>query len=414
MNIKSLLLGSAAALVAVSGARAADAVVVAEPEPVEYVRVCDVYGAGFYYIPGTETCLKVSGYFRYDIAAGDNWGLTNVIDKKDPLDEFGQQNLDDSWYQRARFQLRVDARSDTELGTLRAYLAYNMQFTTEKAKGDYLDPELNRVVSADGSTASYGNQIEHAYLELGGFRAGKTNSYFSTFTDYAGGVIHDDIVSYGPFETHLLSYTYQGDSGFTAGLSLEEGFGKGELVNDFNDDGVADTTIKSGDIYAIDSYMPHVVAGLGYTAGWGGVKVVGAYNSVWEEYAVKARLDADLSETISGFIMAGWKSADEYVVDLNRDGQVDRYVNSPNNFGRWGGDWAVWGGVTAKVSPRAKVNVQISYDAFENFAAVANVGYELVPGLMITPEVGFVDNFDDLADDKDGEVNGFLRLQRNF
>ena len=70
MNIKSLLLGSAAALVAVTGARAADAVVVAEPEPVEYVRVCDVYGAGFYYIPGTETCLKVGGYIRYDIGVG--------------------------------------------------------------------------------------------------------------------------------------------------------------------------------------------------------------------------------------------------------------------------------------------------------------------------------------------------------
>ena len=74
MNIKSLLLGSAAALVAVSGARAADAVVVAEPEPVEYVRVCDVYGAGFYYIPGTETCLRVGGYVRYDIGAGDLFG----------------------------------------------------------------------------------------------------------------------------------------------------------------------------------------------------------------------------------------------------------------------------------------------------------------------------------------------------
>jgi hypothetical protein len=67
MNIKSLLLGSAAALIAVSGARAADAIVVAEPEPAEYVRICDVYGAGYYYIPGTETCLKVGGYLRYDI-----------------------------------------------------------------------------------------------------------------------------------------------------------------------------------------------------------------------------------------------------------------------------------------------------------------------------------------------------------
>ncbi|WP_201026394.1 porin, partial [Paramesorhizobium deserti] len=74
MNIKSLLLGSAAALVAVSGARAADAVVIAEPEPVEYVRVCDAYGAGYFYIPGTETCLRISGYLRYDMGAGDALG----------------------------------------------------------------------------------------------------------------------------------------------------------------------------------------------------------------------------------------------------------------------------------------------------------------------------------------------------
>ena len=58
MKLKALLLGSAAALIAVSGARAADAIV-AEPEPVEYVKVCDMYGAGFFYIPGTETCLSI-------------------------------------------------------------------------------------------------------------------------------------------------------------------------------------------------------------------------------------------------------------------------------------------------------------------------------------------------------------------
>ncbi len=63
MSIKTFLLGSAAAMVAVSGAQAADAVVV-EPEPVEYVRVCDAYGSGFFFIPGTETCLRSSGYVR--------------------------------------------------------------------------------------------------------------------------------------------------------------------------------------------------------------------------------------------------------------------------------------------------------------------------------------------------------------
>ena len=61
MNIKSLLIGSAAALAAVSGAQAADAIVAAEPEPLEYVRVCDAFGTGFFYIPGTVTCLKFGG-----------------------------------------------------------------------------------------------------------------------------------------------------------------------------------------------------------------------------------------------------------------------------------------------------------------------------------------------------------------
>src|SRR5262245_44443416 len=133
MNIKSLLLGSAAALVAATGARAADVVAVAEPAPVEYVRVCDVSGAGFFYMPGTETCLKIGGYLRYDIGAGDDgfFGVTS-IDKKDFLDDAldGQSfidtdadgnpfvnqidkahDTDSAWYKRTRFQLRVDARS---------------------------------------------------------------------------------------------------------------------------------------------------------------------------------------------------------------------------------------------------------------------------------------------------------------
>jgi len=73
MNIKSLLLGSAAAMVAVSSAQAADAVVV-EAEPVEYVRVCDAYGSGFFFIPGTETCIRFGGFVRsaYEKLTFDN------------------------------------------------------------------------------------------------------------------------------------------------------------------------------------------------------------------------------------------------------------------------------------------------------------------------------------------------------
>ncbi len=71
--IKSLVLGSAAGLVAMSGAQAADLPVKAKA--VEYVRICSLYGAGFYYIPGTDTCIKLAGYLRADITFnGGNYG----------------------------------------------------------------------------------------------------------------------------------------------------------------------------------------------------------------------------------------------------------------------------------------------------------------------------------------------------
>jgi len=64
--VKSLLLGSAAGLVAVAGAQAADLPVKAKP--VEYVKVCSLYGAGFFYIPGTDTCIKLGGAVRVQAA----------------------------------------------------------------------------------------------------------------------------------------------------------------------------------------------------------------------------------------------------------------------------------------------------------------------------------------------------------
>ena len=62
--VKSLLLGSAAGLVAVAGAQAADLPVKAKP--VQYVKICTLYGEGYYYIPGSDTCIKIGGYIRAD------------------------------------------------------------------------------------------------------------------------------------------------------------------------------------------------------------------------------------------------------------------------------------------------------------------------------------------------------------
>ncbi len=64
--VKSLLLGSAAGLAALTGAQAADLPVKAKP--VEYVKICSLYGAGFYYIPGTDTCIRIGGHIRAEIS----------------------------------------------------------------------------------------------------------------------------------------------------------------------------------------------------------------------------------------------------------------------------------------------------------------------------------------------------------
>lgn len=48
---RSLLLGSAAGLIATAGAQATDLPLKAKA--VEYVKVCSLYGPGFYYVQGS-------------------------------------------------------------------------------------------------------------------------------------------------------------------------------------------------------------------------------------------------------------------------------------------------------------------------------------------------------------------------
>lgn len=349
---KRMLLATAAAFGLPFGANAADAVVVAEPEPLEYVRVCDVYGTGFFYLPGTETCLRIGGYVRYDIGVGDLLGSDVDGDGKG-----------DTYFQRARFALRTDARSQTELGDLRAYAQINFDFDTGGSvwsyRGDY--------------GKSHELYINHAYVELGGFRVGVTDSVFSSVTDFAGNVINDWLLSYGPFQTNQIAYTFTGSNGFSATVAAESGAGA----------------------YGIDDYVPHMVAGASLTQGWGKVSAVLGYDSVNEEWAGKARLDVRVTDAVSLFAMVGYKS-DE---------------NAPNYYGRWGGDWAVWAGGSARVGEKASLNAQFAYDDARNVLAVANVEYEIVKDFKITPELVYTDNLD--VDGSDA-IGGFIRFQRTF
>ena len=121
-TIRNLILSSASGLVALGGAQAADLPVKAKA--VEYVRICSLYGDGFFFIPGTDTCIKIGGYLRVDTTF--NGGVYGVPDwNGDP----GQQNrFSDNFVSRSRMALTVDTRTATEYGVVRTFGEGRFQF----------------------------------------------------------------------------------------------------------------------------------------------------------------------------------------------------------------------------------------------------------------------------------------------
>src|ERR1700761_3416804 len=68
--MKSILLGSAAGLVAVASAQAAD-LPTRKSAPAEYVKVCNVGGMAGFVLPGSDTCFKISGSVIAQASGGD-------------------------------------------------------------------------------------------------------------------------------------------------------------------------------------------------------------------------------------------------------------------------------------------------------------------------------------------------------
>lgn len=369
MNIKVLLCGSAAVLASLSAARAADAVVLPEPEAVEYVRVCDVYGAGYFYIPGTETCLKIGGYVQYDVAGGD-------LFERHPIDHL-DGGVNDAWFQRTRFVFETFTGAETDLGTLKTYTQVRFNW-------------------ANGGDTTVA--LRQAWFDLAGLRIGKVESNFGTFIGNISNVVTDDILPYAPYDTNAISYTFT-SGGFSGIIGFEEGgtdsgFGDGSRY-------LAQNTHN----YTIDSYVPHIVAGAKYKGDWGSIGVIGGYDSIHEKFTVKGRLDVKVSDSFTAYVMAGWGENDlEFDADAGRLGRFNYYKP-------WLGEWAVWGGFTATFSEKAKFNMELAYDDAEEFAAVANVDYTLVPGLRIIPELVYKDGGDAVNTDAWG---GWVRFRRSF
>src|ERR1700761_3199046 len=82
MTMKSLLLGAAAGIAAIGAAQAAD-LPMTKGEAVEYVKVCSAFGPGFFYIPGSDTCLQIAGEIRADYRAFGHSGDFGDFNRND-------------------------------------------------------------------------------------------------------------------------------------------------------------------------------------------------------------------------------------------------------------------------------------------------------------------------------------------
>jgi hypothetical protein len=266
MNLNTVLLASAAALVAVPAAQAAD-LPSKKAAPVEYVRVCSTYGAGFFYIPGTDTCIRIGGRARYE------------YEYREPY-----SRSDNTTGSRATGRVYMDARTATEYGLLRAYVRYDVM----RRVGTMLSGTSNRTAYAfTGTGVDFNGKLQtavdlnRAFVQLGGLTAGRSQSFFDF---YAGDLEYVGTTAGSSMTTNLLAYTASFGGGFSATLSVEDPVerrnliaGNGGTVNGENNkvDGVT-TPISN---YA-GSGVPDVVANLRYEGGWGAAQLSGAVHQV--------------------------------------------------------------------------------------------------------------------------------------
>ncbi|MGA2290446.1 porin, partial [Bradyrhizobium sp.] len=199
--VKSLILGSAAGLLAMSGAQAADLPVKAKA--VEYVRICSLYGAGFYYIPGTDTCIKLGGFLRVDVIAGGNTDFAPNLGGAG-----GARNrLSNDYATRARQDLTIDTRTATEYGVLRTFA----ELVFSWSGGSYTGSSPSAYAGDGIGGGQFG--IYNAFIQFAGFTMGRTYSIFDTpWQSYpAGGP--DTLPGGGNHVTGVNTLIYTADFG---------------------------------------------------------------------------------------------------------------------------------------------------------------------------------------------------------
>ncbi len=293
---RGVLLGTGAALVSVAAAQAAD-LPSRKAAPVEYVRVCDAYGSGFFFIPGTQTCLRIGGRVRADYAlvpgrdmqtatAGSAdvlVGGTTVAASVPSIPAItaagvrnttsfaGNQHLNGM---EMRGRINVDARTQTAWGTVQT------AFQLRMSRG-------NGVISFnDGaSTRGHGSSstLESAFIRFAGFTFGAARDNFSMMPSLTYGAGYWASFGNGAKQ---LAYTHSFGGGFSATIALQDHM-----------DTLASSVDGSGDgtPYYADRTLPQVVGRIDFQQGWGSISLAGAAANINGRNTVNT---FDASETV--------------------------------------------------------------------------------------------------------------------
>lgn len=268
-QLKVLLASSAAGLLSVAAAQAAD-LPSRKAAPVEYVRVCDAYGAGFYWIPGTDTCLKIGGRVRVDMwytPAKNAVVHRSTATAATPAGTFISANGVDQngWY--ARGIVNMDARTQSAWGTVQTVFALRLMSASGLAN---TPPGYGGAVFAAGNAASA--TIEAAYIRFAGFTVGQAASNFTFLPPFQ---YHSMFTAGFPNGIRQLAYTATFGGGFSATIALEN---RAELTNSntSNTLGANPFTATAATTGPNAQRLPAIVANLRVDQSWGSAMISGA------------------------------------------------------------------------------------------------------------------------------------------
>ncbi|MFG1479096.1 porin [Xanthobacter sp. V4C-4] len=211
-----------------------------------YLKQCLSQGEGFFYIPGTDTCLRVGGYLWAE-------GYYNTYS------DYPAEN--DKTYSIATGGVILDARTETEYGTLRSYLETRFKWRTS-------DPW------SDGVAAKNEIEVWNAYIQFAGFTFGHAQSFFDFYAN--ANVLGTDPATIGDdVRLNLIAYTAEFGQGFSASVSLEDAADRNSGVSP-NDPAAANVL----DDYQAGIQVPDIVGNLNYTGEWGQAQISGALHQV--------------------------------------------------------------------------------------------------------------------------------------